>query len=107
MAGDRGRQSNYIYGTAKGAVNVFLQGLRNRLFKAGAHVCTVKPGFVSSPMTAHLEQGPLFADADDVGKGIVAAIDKRKNEVYLPGFWRGIMGVIGAVPESVFKRLSL
>lgn len=107
VAGDRGRQSNYIYGTAKGALNVYLQGLRNRLFKRGVHVLTIKPGFVSTPMTAHLDQGPLFASAEKVGMGIVRAVDKEKNEVYLPGFWRYIMGVIKTVPETVFKRLSL
>jgi decaprenylphospho-beta-D-erythro-pentofuranosid-2-ulose 2-reductase len=107
VAGDRGRQSNYVYGTAKGALNVFLQGLRNRLFKTGAKVVTVKPGFVSTPMTAHLDQGPLFADPDKIGKGVVDAVDRGADEVYLPGFWRPIMGVIRSIPEAVFKRLSL
>jgi len=107
VAGDRGRQSNYIYGTAKGALNVYLQGLRNRLFKRGVHVLTVKPGFVATPMTAHLDQGPLFASPEKVGLGIVKAVDAARNEVYLPGFWRLIMTVIRSVPETVFKRLSL
>ncbi len=107
VAGDRGRQSNYVYGTAKGALNVFLQGLRNRLFKTGAKVVTIKPGFVSTPMTAHLDQGPLFADPDKIGRGVVDAVDRGANEVYLPGFWRPIMGAIRSIPEAVFKRLSL
>jgi short-subunit dehydrogenase len=71
-------------------------------------VTTVKPGFVDTPMTAHIEKkGPLFASAEAVGKGIVRAVDKRRDVVYLPGFWRWIMAVIRAVPEGVFKRLSL
>lgn len=107
VAGDRGRQSNYIYGTAKGAVNIFLQGLRNRLHEKNVHVCCIKPGFVKSPMTAHLKQGPLFAEADKIGRGIVQAIRSRKDEVYLPKFWAAIMGGIRAVPEPVFKRMKL
>ena len=107
VAGDRGRQSNYIYGTAKGAVNIFLQGLRNRLYPHGVHVLCVKPGFVSTPMTAHLKQGPLFANPDDIGRQLVDALTWRENEVYLPRFWRPIMSAIRAVPEPFFKRLKL
>ena len=107
VAGDRGRQSNYVYGTAKGALTVFAQGLRNRLQKSGVHVLTVKPGFVSSPMTAHLKQGPLFVPADVVGEGIFRAIRARRDVAYLPGFWLVIMLVIKMVPEAVFKRLKL
>ncbi len=107
VAGDRGRQSNYMYGTAKGAVSIFLSGLRNRLFNKGVHVCDIKPGFVSTPMTAHLDQGPLFADADKVGRQIKEAIRGRKDEAYVPGFWRPIMGAIRAVPEPLFKRMKL
>ncbi len=107
VAGDRGRQSNYVYGSAKAMVSVFLAGLRNRLFKAGVHVLTIKPGFVDTPMTAHLPKGPLWATPTSVGAGIVKAIDKKRNVVYLPGFWWLIMQVIRHVPESIFKRLSL
>jgi len=108
VAGDRGRQSNYVYGTAKGGLSVFLQGLRNRLFKAGVHVVTIKPGFVSTPMTAHLNgSGPLWAEPEQIATGIVNAVEKKKNVVYLPGFWRMIMTIICAVPETIFKRLSL
>jgi decaprenylphospho-beta-D-erythro-pentofuranosid-2-ulose 2-reductase len=109
VAGDRGRQSNYVYGAAKGALDAFLQGLRNRLSKSGVHVLTIKPGFVATPMTAHIEgrSGPLWASPDDIAEGIVKAIDKEKNVVYLPGFWALIMLVIRSIPESIFKKLSL
>ena len=108
VAGDRGRQSNYVYGAAKGMVSLFLQGLRNRLFASGVHVLTIKPGFVDTPMTAHIKKGgPLWASPEQVAKGIVWAIDRRRDVAYLPGFWRPIMAVIRAVPESVFKRLHL
>ena len=107
VAGDRGRQSNYVYGTAKAGVATFLQGLRNRLHPAGVAVVTVKPGFVDTPMTAHLKKGVLFASADQVGRGIARAIQRRKDVVYLPWFWRGIMFVIRHVPEAIFKRTRL
>src|SRR5438105_7106895 len=106
-AGDRGRQSNYVYGAAKGAVSIFLGGLRNRLSKSGVAVVTVKPGFVDTPMTATLKKGLLFASASVVGKGVYAAMKSRKEEVYLPWFWRYIMLVIKSIPEPVFKKLSL
>jgi len=107
VAGDRGRGSNYVYGTAKAATTAFAQGLRNRLYKKDVHVLTVKPGFVATPMTAHLKQGPLFATPEQVAKGIVRAIAKRRDVVYLPWFWRPIMTIIRLIPEAVFKRLSL
>jgi short-subunit dehydrogenase len=107
VAGDRGRGSNYVYGTAKGAVTIFLQGLRNRLYKSGVTVLTIKPGLVDTPMTAALKKGPLFAQPRKVGEGIYEAIKKHKEVVYLPRFWRPIMLVVKSLPESIFKRLSL
>jgi short-subunit dehydrogenase len=107
VAGDRGRQSNYVYGTSKAAVSAFTQGLRNRLCKSGVHVLTIKPGFVSTPMTAGIDQGPLFASAEVVGDGIHRAILKKRNVAYLPWFWLGIMAIIKAIPEAVFKKLRL
>jgi decaprenylphospho-beta-D-erythro-pentofuranosid-2-ulose 2-reductase len=107
VAGDRGRQSNYVYGTAKATVTAFLSGLRNRLFRSGVQVLTIKPGMVDTPMTAALKKGPLFASADTVAAGIVRAVDKRRDVVYVPGYWRLVMGVIKALPEGVFKRLKL
>ncbi len=107
VAGDRGRQSNYVYGASKGALSVFLQGLRNRLARSGVAVVTVKPGFVDTPMTAHVPKNALFASADTVARGIVRAADRGADEVYLPGFWALIMLIIRTIPEGVFKRLKL
>lgn len=107
VAGDRGRQSNYVYGCAKGGLEVFLQGLRNRLSSAGVAVTTIKPGFVDTPMTQHLPKGPLFASASAVGKRIYKAMLRGENVVYTPWFWRVIMGIIQHIPEGIFKRLRL
>jgi short-subunit dehydrogenase len=107
VAGDRGRQSNYIYGSAKGALSLFLQGLRNRLFLCGVAVITVKPGFVDTPMTAHIKKGPLFVDPGVVARGIERAIQRRQDVVYLPWFWRFLMLVIRCMPETIFKRMKL
>ncbi len=107
VAGDRGRQSNYVYGASKGALNVFLQGLRNRLARSGVAVVTVKPGFVDTPMTAAMKKNALFATPEKVARGIVRAADARKDEVYLPGFWGPIMFAIRGIPERVFKRMKL
>ncbi|AGC48488.1 short chain dehydrogenase/reductase family oxidoreductase [Myxococcus stipitatus DSM 14675] len=107
VAGDRGRQSNYVYGASKGALNVFLQGLRNRLAKSNVAVVTVKPGFVDTPMTAHLPKNKLFASPEKVARGLLRAADSRKNEVYVPGIWALIMLIIKSIPESVFKKLKL
>ena len=107
VAGDRGRQSNYIYGTAKGALSIFLQGLRNRLQKSDVQVLTIKPGFVDTPMTAAFPKGPLWASPEKVALDIDKAIEKKKDVLYTPGFWMLIMFVIRSVPETLFKRLSL
>lgn len=106
-AGDRGRQSNYIYGTAKAALSVFMQGLRNRLSKANVQVLTVKPGFVDTPMTTEFKKGLLWVKPEVIARGIVRAIDKQKDVVYLPFFWRYIMLIIKLIPERIFKKLSL
>jgi short-subunit dehydrogenase len=107
VAGDRGRKSNYVYGTAKAALTTFLQGLRNRLSSSGVTVVTVKPGFVATPMTAHMKSGLLTASPQAVGQGIYEAMMKKKDVVYLPWFWQPIMFIVKSIPESVFKRLSL
>jgi decaprenylphospho-beta-D-erythro-pentofuranosid-2-ulose 2-reductase len=107
VAGDRGRASNYVYGASKGALTIFLQGLRNRLHRRGVNVLTVKPGFVDTPMTAHLQKGFLFASPERVGRRIFNAVEKGKDVVYVPCFWRWIMLVIRHLPECLFKRLSL
>jgi short-subunit dehydrogenase len=107
VAGDRGRQSNYIYGSAKAGLTAYLQGLRNRLFPAGIRVVTVKPGFMDTRMTYGRPGMFLVASPEAVARGIVRAIDGGADEVYLPGFWRAIMFIIRNIPERVFKRLKL
>ena len=107
VAGDRGRKSNYVYGASKGALNIFLDGVRNRVDRAGVQVLTIRPGFVSTPMTAHLPQGPLFASPARVADGILKAIAQRKDVLYVPGFWALIMWVIRNIPQSIFKKLNL
>jgi short-subunit dehydrogenase len=108
VAGDRGRPSNYLYGSAKAALQAFLEGLRARLFKVGVHVVDVKPGFVATPMTAGLPlPGPLVATPEKVAKDIVRAVERKKDVLYTPWFWWGIMLIIRNVPRFVFKRASL
>jgi len=107
VAGDRGRPSNYVYGAAKGAVSLFAQGLRGRLSGAGVRVVTIKPGFVDTPMTAHLPRNPLFASPEAVARRIQRAIEGGGEVVYTPGFWRPVMAGVRAVPERIFKRLRL
>src|SRR5262249_29531253 len=107
VAGDRGRQTNYVYGSAKALVTAFTSGLRQRLCKQGVDVITIKPGFVDTPMTAAFPKGPLWAKPEQIAAGIVRAIDRRATVVYLPGFWRLIMFVIRSIPESVFRRLTI
>ena len=108
VAGDRGRPSNYLYGSAKAALSAFCEGLRARLFKSGVHLLTVKPGFVDTPMTAGLPlPRPLVATPDRVARDIVQALEKRKDVLYTPWFWAGIMLIIRALPRFLFKRASL
>lgn len=106
-SGDRGRQSNYVYGTAKGALTIFLQGLRNRLAKSKVHVLTIKPGFVDTPMTKDFTKGLLWVSPEVISKGIYTAIKKKREVAYLPFFWRYIMLIIKSIPEKIFKHLSL
>lgn len=107
VAGDRGRKSNYVYGTAKAAVTTFLQGLRNRLSQSGVHVMTIKPGFVDTPMTAAFKKGPIWATPDSVARSIVKGIEQKQDILYTPFFWRWIMLAIRSIPERFFKKLSL
>ena len=108
VAGDRGRQSNYLYGSAKAGFSAYLSGLRNRLCHEGVHVITVKPGFIATRMTEGLNlPGPLTANPEQVAKDVVNAIKKKKNVVYTLWMWRYIMMVIKMIPESVFKKLRL
>lgn len=107
VAGDRGRASNYLYGSAKAAVTTYFSGLGQRLRRNGINVLTVKPGFVDTPMTASFKKGPLWASADNVAKGIVKAIDRRRPVAYLPGFWWLIMQLIKHIPERIFQKVRL
>ncbi|MDR6095856.1 SDR family oxidoreductase [Stenotrophomonas sp. SORGH_AS_0321] len=107
VAGDRGRASNYLYGSAKAAVSTYLSGLGQRLRPNGVNVLTIKPGFVDTPMTAAFKKGALWATPDKVAAGIAKAIDRRRPVAYLPGFWWAIMMVIKNIPEFVFRRIKL
>ena len=107
VAGDRGRQSNYLYGAAKGGLAIFLQGLRNRLASTAVHVMTVKPGFVDTPMTENLDGLFLVASPERVALDILRAYAKKRDILYTPWFWRYMMLAIKCLPEKVFKRLKL
>lgn len=108
VAADRGRPSNYLYGTAKAAVSTFCEGLRARLYKSGVHVITIKPGFVDTPMTQGLGlPAVLVASPESVAKRILIGIDRKVATLYVPGFWSIIMLIIRCIPQFVFKRLSL
>lgn len=107
VAGDRGRQSNYPYGAAKGALSLFLQGLRNRLAPHQVRVITIKPGFVDTAMTFGLPGLFLVAEPEKVGTVIANTLRKKQDVVYVPWFWRYIMLIIKSIPESIFKRMKL
>jgi len=107
VAGDRGRKSNYVYGASKGALNVFLEGLRNRIDRDGVQVLTIKPGFVATPMTAHVAHNALFASPDQIARGILKAVDRRRDVAYLPWFWYWIMLLVRAIPNRFFKKMNL
>lgn len=107
VAGVRGRQSNYVYGAAKGLVSTFLQGLSQRLFKSGVHVLDIKPGFVDTPMTSHLKKGALWAKPDEVAYLIKRRIEKRSNFAYVPTFWWVIMTITKYIPTFIFNRIKM
>ncbi len=108
VAGDRIRLSNYVYGASKGALALFLDGLRMRLRRHDVRVVTVKPGFVDTPMTAALRKGALYASPEAVGRGIHRAMTgRRAGSVYVPGFWRLIMLVIRLIPGPLFRRMPI
>ncbi len=107
VASDRGRPSNYVYGSAKGALTLFLQGMRSRLAKSNVHVMTVKPGFVDTKMTFGKSGMFLVASPQQIAQAISQALSKKKNVIYAPWFWLGIMFIIRSIPESIFKKLKL
>lgn len=105
VAGDRGRASNYFYGAAKGGLQRFVEGVRHRLHAAGVAVVDIRPGFVRTKMTEHLDRnGPLWADPGKVADDITAAIEKRRSVVYTPGLWAWIMLVVRSLPRPIFHR---
>jgi short-subunit dehydrogenase len=108
VAGDRGRASNYVYGSAKAGLTAFLSGLRNRTAKRGVHVATVKPGFVRTRMTQGMKlPGALTVDPAVVGEAIFRAVERRSDVIYAARIWWLVMAVIRAIPEAVFKKLSI
>lgn len=108
VAGERGRQSNYIYGSAKAGFTAYLSGLRNRMFREGVHVATIQPGFVYTRMTENLKLPPLLtAKPEDVANTVYSAVKNKKNIVYVKWFWRWIMLIIKSIPEFMFKKLKL
>jgi len=108
VAGDRGRKANYIYGSAKAAFSAYLSGLRNRLHESGVSVLTVKPGFVATKMTENLDlPEKLTAQPSDVALDIFNAQQKGKNVLYTKWIWRYVMLIIGAIPEFMFKKMSI
>ncbi|MBB5341162.1 SDR family oxidoreductase [Tunturiibacter gelidoferens] len=107
VAGDRGRKSNYVYGSSKAGLSAFLGGLRNRIDREGVTVLTIKPGPIKTAMTAGMPKSEKFADVDSVAESIVSAIDKRRDILYVPFQWQPIMFIIRNIPEMVFKKLNL
>jgi decaprenylphospho-beta-D-erythro-pentofuranosid-2-ulose 2-reductase len=107
VAGERGRKSNYVYGSSKAGLTVFVDGLRNRIDREGVRVMTIKPGPVKTAMTEGMKGSGKFADVDAVAATLVKAIDKGGDIVYVPGIWQIIMGVIRVIPEAIFKKMNL
>lgn len=107
VAGDRGRKSNYVYGSSKAGLSAFLGGLRNRVDREGVTVLTIKPGPTRTAMTAGMPKSERFADVDAVAASIVTAIDKRRDVLYVPFQWGPIMWVIRSIPERIFKKQNL
>jgi decaprenylphospho-beta-D-erythro-pentofuranosid-2-ulose 2-reductase len=107
VAGDRGRRSNYIYGAAKAALSVFLEGLRGRMHATGVAVVTIKPGLVDTPMTAAIAKNFLFTSPERVGKDIHRAMARGTSVVYTPWFWRYVIFLIRLIPEPVFRKLPI
>lgn len=107
VAGDRGRKSNYVYGSAKAGLSCFLEGLRHRLHAADVRVLTIKPGMIDTPMTAAMPKGGLWSTPERVGRDIHAAIEQGRELCYTPFYWRYIMLVIRALPRWLFKRTDL
>jgi decaprenylphospho-beta-D-erythro-pentofuranosid-2-ulose 2-reductase len=107
VAGDRGKSSNYVYGAAKGAVSIYLEGLRARLFHVGVSVTTIKPGFIDTPMTADFKKGLLWVQPERIARQIADGIYRKKDVIYVPGFWYFIMIIFNLIPEFLYKRFKM
>src|SRR5688572_391488 len=108
VAGNRGRQSNYIYGSAKAGFTAYLSGLRNKMYHSKVHVLTVLPGFVDTKMTEHLKlPKPLTAKPDEVANAVYKSVKDKNNIIYVKWFWRWIMFIITSIPESMFKKKKM
>lgn len=108
VAGDRGRATNYVYGSAKAGFTAFLSGLRNRLAKQDVHVVTVLPGFVATQMTEGMDlPARLTAEPREVAEAIARAVEKKKDIIYVRRIWWLIMMIIRNIPERIFKGLKI
>ena len=107
VAGERGRQPNFVYGAAKSMVSTYLQGLRGSLVTDNVHIVDVRPGLVDSPMTAHLRKGPLWSSPESIASSIIKGIGKKRHVIYAPSYWRLIMLLVCVIPENIFKRIKI
>lgn len=107
VAGDRGRPKNYVYGSAKGALNLYLQGLRARLARRNVSVTTVKAGFLDTDMSYGMPGLFLIASPEACARACLKLSAKGREVAYFPVFWWGIMTIIKAIPERIFKRLDI
>jgi len=108
VAGDRGRPSNYVYGSAKAALSTFCEGLRARLYKVGASVTDIRPGFVDTPMTKGLDLPTLLVSTPDkIARLILKGIESKTSVLYVPSYWRLIMLIIKSIPQFIFKKINL
>jgi short-subunit dehydrogenase len=106
VAAERGRPRNFTYAAAKSALNVYLQGVRSRLYPANVQVHTIKLGPVDSPMTVSHKKNLLFSRVDEVAKQVVRAVERGQQEAYVPAYWRGIMFAVRNMPEFVFQKIG-
>jgi len=107
VAGERGRPRNYTYGAAKGAMTLYLQGVRSRLWNSGVDVHTLKLGPVDTPMTESHDKNALFSSIDPVARSVVRLLDGPGGEAFVPRFWAPIMSVVRHLPEPIFQRLRM
>ena len=109
VAGDRGRRTNYAYGAAKAGLSTYLEGMAHRFAGSDITVICVKPGFVATPMTAHLDgrDGPLWATPEQVAEDIQKAVEKKKPEIYTRWFWRFVMLIIRHLPRPIFNKMKI